>query len=36
MGAKANEYRGNTAEAAPYSFSKEYKAAAKKSKKSKK
>ena len=36
MGAKANENRGNTAEAAPYSFSKEYKAAAKKSKKSKK
>lgn len=37
MGAKANENRGNTPEAAPYSFSKEYKAAAKKgSKKSKK
>lgn len=36
MGAKANENRGNTAEAAPYSFSKEYKATAKKSKKSKK
>ena len=36
MGAKANEQRGNTAEAAPYSFSKEYKATAKKSKKSKK
>ena len=36
MGAKANENRGNTAEAAPYSFSKEYKATAKKSQKSKK
>ena len=36
MGAKANEQRGNTAEAAPYSFSKEYKATSKKSKKSKK
>ena len=36
MGAKANENRGNTAEAAPYSFSKEYKATAKKSKKTKK
>ena len=36
MGAKANENRGNTAEAAPYSFSKEYKAASKKHKKSKK
>ena len=37
MGDKANENRGTTPEAAPYSFSKEYKAAAKKgSKKSKK
>ena len=36
MGAKANENRGNTAEAAPYSFSKEYKATSKKNKKSKK
>ena len=33
MGAKANEQRGNTAEAAPYSFSKEYKAAPQKGKK---
>ena len=30
MGAQANENRGTTAEAAPYSFSKEYKAASKK------
>ena len=30
MGPKANENRGNTAEAAPYSFSKEYKVASKK------
>ena len=30
MGAKANENRGNTPEAAPYSFSKEYKVASKK------
>ena len=37
MGAQANENRGTTAEAAPYSFSKEYKAAPKKgNKKSKK
>ena len=33
MGPKANENRGNTAEAAPYSFSKEYKAAPQKGKK---
>lgn len=33
MGPKANENRGNTAEAAPYSFSKEYKAATQKGKK---
>ena len=33
MGPKANEYRGNTPEAAPYSFSKEYKAAPQKGKK---
>ena len=37
MGANANENRGNTPDAAPYSFSKEYKAAAQKgSKKSRK
>jgi predicted alpha-1,2-mannosidase len=36
MGPKANENRGNTAEAAPYSFSKEYKAIPQKGKKSKK
>ena len=36
MGPNANENRGNTAEAAPYSFSKEYKAAPQKGKKSKK
>ena len=36
MGPKANENRGNTAEAAPYSFSKEYKATPQKGKKSKK
>ena len=35
MGPKANENRGNTAEAAPYSFSKEYKPAAAKGKKKK-
>ena len=33
MGPKANENRGNTPEAAPYSFSKEYKAAPQKGKK---
>ncbi|MBO7067686.1 MAG: GH92 family glycosyl hydrolase [Bacteroidaceae bacterium] len=33
MGAKANENRGNTAQAAPYSFSSEYKAEAQKGKK---
>lgn len=33
MGPKANENRGNTVEAAPYSFSKEYKAAPQKGKK---
>ena len=36
MGPMANENRGNTAEAAPYSFSKEYKATPKKGKKAKK
>ena len=36
MGPNANENRGNTAEAAPYSFSKEYKATPQKGKKSKK
>lgn len=36
MGPKANENRGNTAEAAPYSFSKEYKAIPQKGKKPKK